>query len=88
MSAKSWMGVLEQATGSLLFTLDLGHLQRISFPGAAVMCRMELKDRTLGTVAVVQVRENGHLAEALREGRYEAGGQPALSHLFLFLLAL
>lgn len=53
----------------------------------AVMCRMEVRERGPGAEAVTQVRENnGHLVEEMGEGRCEAGGggQPVLSHLFLF----
>lgn len=58
--------------GSLLFTLDLCYLQQVCFTGelqVAVMCRMELKERGLQAVAVIQVRENGHHAGEIDEGR-------------------
>lgn len=44
---------------SLLFTPALSYLQQTCFPGelqGAVMFRMELKERGLESVAVIQVR--------------------------------
>lgn len=53
------MGVLEQVRERLFFTPALRYLQQICFPGelqGAVMFRMELKEKGLESVAVIQVR--------------------------------